>query len=240
MPLHQINISDPADKTETAMGIAMRSSGANLLLPGERLAALARDACLTHARKAAQRRHISDALRDELTFALIEHYEAAALGRAIGMLLEREQAKIDAEQPHGPPQRAAASATAPAERIEGQEDQDPPQPIELNMPTPVVSWDRDGRFANDEARAAKAANALARTAVRLSKLDDFYINGRKIGDVTPDEADSFAASRERDARFIRLLTAGLPRGLSKPIREYRTAEESDTLFVQAEKARLKH
>jgi hypothetical protein len=239
MPLQLLSPTQEGD--DTALGAAMRHGGAHMLLPGEKLAALARDACLTHAKRSSQRKHVSDALRDDLTFVLIEQWRGPVLGEAIGWLLDREQAKIDAEKPAQPQQRAAAASMATAERREDSQDQpvSDPEPIEFKTPTPIISWDREGRFANDESKASKAANALARTAVRISKLDGFYINGmRRIGDVTPDEAASWAAGREQDARFVRLLIAGLPLGKSDPIRKYITAEESDRLYAEAEKARL--
>jgi hypothetical protein len=239
MALHQLNPPDSAEN-ETAMSAAMRASGAEQMLPDRKLAALAREACLAHVGKRnAQRNHIAEALRNDLTFVLMHQFEAAAYGKAVGRLLDREQAIIDAEKPT----RAAAAATATATRsaVQPKEPQEPVTSWERNMDSnvqPITSWDRDGRFANDEARRIRQANALTRTAVRLSKLDEFTVNGRPIGDVTPDEANSFAARRERDARFIRALTAGLPLGMDKPIRHYRTADESDTLFAEAEKARI--
>lgn len=69
--------------------------------------------------------------------------------------------------------------------------------------------------------------------MELSKLDTFIINGQKIGDLTPEEANGWAASRERDARFVRLLTANLPP--NRPIREFVTPGLANDLFERAQK-----
>lgn len=75
--------------------------------------------------------------------------------------------------------------------------------------------------------------------VRLSLLDTFKIeltgaNGSisiAIGDCTPSEADAWAGSRERDVRFVRLLTRNLPR--DKKIRQLRTADDVDAIYAEA-------
>jgi hypothetical protein len=82
----------------------------------------------------------------------------------------------------------------------------------------------------DKQAAAGAARLAAH--VRLSKLDTFLINGQKIGDVTASEAVAWAGSRDRDVRFVRLLTANLPP--DRPIREFVSAEDADTLYASAE------
>ena len=79
--------------------------------------------------------------------------------------------------------------------------------------------------------AAAGAAALA-NVTRLSLLDTFKVNGQPIGEVTSAEANAWAGSRERDARFVRLLTANLPP--TEPIKKYRTADEANALYAQAE------
>lgn len=69
------------------------------------------------------------------------------------------------------------------------------------------------------------------SVARLSMLEMFKVNGQSIGDVTPREANAWASSRERDARYVRLLTANLPD--NEPIRKHRNADEADQLYVQA-------
>jgi hypothetical protein len=83
--------------------------------------------------------------------------------------------------------------------------------------------------------ALKSADSIASIApvAQASLLDTFRINGRPLGDLTPEEADKWASSRERDARFVRMLTQNLPPGI--PIRNFRTAEDAATIYAQAEK-----
>ena len=96
-----------------------------------------------------------------------------------------------------------------------------------------------GQLKSDRHRAsAPSAQSQARTAMtavaevaRLSLLDTFKINGRPIGDLTPAEALRWAGARERDARFVRLLTANLPD--DTPIRKHRRAEDTQALYEQA-------
>jgi len=82
-------------------------------------------------------------------------------------------------------------------------------------------------------RASVARGATAVMAVtRLSLLDTFKVNGQSIGDLTSAEAVKWAGSRERDARFVRLLTANLPP--DQLIKKYRTGEDAAALYAQAE------
>lgn len=76
-----------------------------------------------------------------------------------------------------------------------------------------------------------AVSAVTQTAA-ASLLDTFTVNGQPIGDLTPREANAWAGARERDARFVRLLTANLPDSL--PIRRYRTGAEAAELYALAE------
>jgi hypothetical protein len=81
-------------------------------------------------------------------------------------------------------------------------------------------------------KSAASIEALAPVAA-ASLLDTFRINGRAVGDMTPEDAEKWAASKERDARFVRLLTQNLPPG--RPIREFRSAEDAALLYAEAEK-----
>lgn len=81
--------------------------------------------------------------------------------------------------------------------------------------------------------ARKREETIIKTAIRLSKLDTFRINGRAIGDCTPEEAAGWAASRVRDAHFVRALIHGLPPG--KPIRESLKGDEADTIYEKSER-----
>lgn len=85
------------------------------------------------------------------------------------------------------------------------------------------------------ARSARAGMEAAAAVARKTLLDTFRVNGKPIGDLTPQEANAWASSRERDARFVRLLTANLPP--DRPIREFRTGEDAQELYAQAEATR---
>lgn len=219
----------------TAMEFALRKSGVKL--PGEKLSDLCMDAVRTFSKRSGQRKHVADALRGELTFALIESWKPAALGEAIGYALDRAQDAVNAEEAEKHPEKAEAAAAARVAAAIKREQRENAEPIPFTIPQPLTSWDREGKFANDEAKAAKQFGALVRTAVKLSKLDDFMVNGQPIGDLTPEEANGWASSRERDARFVRLLTAGLPPG--RPIRLSRKGDEADKLYAAAEAMRDK-
>jgi hypothetical protein len=83
-------------------------------------------------------------------------------------------------------------------------------------------------------RSAAATNADQKLGelTKLSLLDTFKINGRPIGDLTPPEAIGWAGARERDARFVRLLTANLPP--DHPIKKFRTGDDAAACYAQAE------
>lgn len=82
-----------------------------------------------------------------------------------------------------------------------------------------------------EKERSRAGQQAVAAVARLSLLDTFKINSRPIGDCTPEEANGWASSRERDARFVRLLTANLPPG--QPIRKYRRAEDTQEIYERA-------
>lgn len=82
-------------------------------------------------------------------------------------------------------------------------------------------------------RKSAASIAAIAPVAQASLLDTFRVNGRPIGDLTAQEAGKWALSRERDARFVRLLTANLPPDM--PIRKFRTAEDAAEIYAQAEK-----
>jgi hypothetical protein len=81
----------------------------------------------------------------------------------------------------------------------------------------------------DSARSRSGMDAAA--VARLSMLDTFKINGQPIGDCTAKEANAWATSRERDARFVRMLTENLPP--DQPIRKFRRPEDADQFYVKA-------
>jgi hypothetical protein len=92
----------------------------------------------------------------------------------------------------------------------------------------------DNRGVDARPAASPQSGMDARTnVVQLSLLDTFKINGRAIGDCTPYEAKEWASARERDARFVRLLTTNLPS--NEPIRKYIRPEEVQNIYNLAEK-----
>lgn len=82
-------------------------------------------------------------------------------------------------------------------------------------------------------KQAAATQGRAATIARLSMLDKFKVNGQPIGDLTPVEAVAWAASRERDVRFVKLLTAGVPE--DRRIRDHVRPDEADKLYERAQK-----
>lgn len=78
---------------------------------------------------------------------------------------------------------------------------------------------------------SRATLAALSTVASYSLLDTFKINGKAIGDATPAEANRWAAKRECDAKFVRLLTQNLPP--NEPIRKFRTAEAAVEIMEQA-------
>lgn len=81
-------------------------------------------------------------------------------------------------------------------------------------------------------RTVAGMNAVSAVA-RKSLLDTFMLGARPIGDATPTEALRWAALHERDAKFIRVLTAGLPP--ETPIRRHRRAEDTQQIYDAATK-----
>lgn len=90
---------------------------------------------------------------------------------------------------------------------------------------------REGRDTLGTRGSTRSGMDAASAVARLSMLDTFKVNGQPIGDCTPGEANAWAASRERDARFVRMLTANLPDG--EPIRKYRRPEDANSLYERA-------
>jgi hypothetical protein len=189
---------------QTAMSEAFAKAG--VISPVDRLAALARDAWSGRdgeRDQAKRRRYITTSLRAEMTWAAVEATEG---GNAVlaRAVGEALQRAWDEIEAAKPPRKRAASK---------QVDHHPP-------------------MAPSKAAARRIA-ALEKTAIRLSKLDTFIVNGHPIGDLTPIEALGWAMSRERDVRFVRMLVGGLP--VDRPIRDSLTGEEADGMWENAER-----
>ena len=84
-----------------------------------------------------------------------------------------------------------------------------------------------------ERRKAQADNATKLVAgIIKSKLDTFKINGRPIGDCTPEEGMAWYSSHQRDGRFVWLLcNSGVPAG--HRFRDYLKPQEADAMYARA-------
>lgn len=169
----------------------------------------------------ARREYLNDKLRGEMTFSLILQYDKAILGTAIAWILTNAERAIIAQRPSSNPVTQMTDHAAKRGSV----------PAVVNATPKTDSSAASKLTAMADKQAARAA-ASAATAIRLTRLDTFIINGQKIGDLTATEANAWAGSRERDARFVRLLTANLPP--DRPIREFRSGDDADELYLRAE------
>lgn len=78
--------------------------------------------------------------------------------------------------------------------------------------------------ANPPRRNMEAGKVLA-AVVRKSILDRMLINGKPLGDCTPEEAIAWADHNDRRSRIVRLMASGVPP--QSPIREFITPEEAE-------------
>lgn len=107
-----------------------------------------------------------------------------------------------------------------------------PAPTKPGMDAPAARPPVARPTAAPSTGQVRASMEHVANLTRRSLLDSFTLNRQSIGDLTPREAIGWAKSRERDARFVRLLTENLPFDL--PIRRFRTADEAAACYVQAE------
>ncbi|MFC5358180.1 hypothetical protein [Azospirillum himalayense] len=80
--------------------------------------------------------------------------------------------------------------------------------------TPDVTHTSGARPKISPGHAKRGASiiAAAMAPVRRSLLDSYQINGQPLRAVKVEEADRWAAGRERDARFVKLIITGIPHG----------------------------
>jgi hypothetical protein len=207
----------------------------------DRLSTLAIDAWAKFGDSPAGRRaFIRNALSGEMTFGLWDEQFPHQFNEAIDRLLLDARERIAAAarakdrggasaKPGGGGQRTfetqqehAPSAANPEIRPGHRERDDPKAPA---RPAPSLTQQAD--------RQSAAMGARMATVVKLSKLDTFpLINGQKLGDMTALAALAWAESRDRDVRFIRALTHGLPP--DRPIREFVTGDEADKVYASVE------
>ena len=166
----------------------------------------------------------------DLLWELLAPYRA----QASQFWLTQASAQLHEEKKRDRPAEATRVAGVGAVHLRGdnQKASDRPRPQTQSAEGQVAVGDHESHAP----RALAAAGAAAVSAVaRLSLLDTFKVNGQAIGDLTAAEANKWAGSRERDARFVRLLTANLPP--DQPIRKYRTPDDTQALYAQAEAER---
>lgn len=199
------------------------------------------------ANQLAQRRsHIAVMLAGEMTWQLMNTHNPAGVTFALEGLLRSAAASICAQAP-----KVAAGGDVGRDGGGGQMASDTQglfAPSANPMPSGRVSGGRSGmgQFAGDaQGGAAHPAPSLTRmadrqqsamsrkieTMVRLSKLDLFKINGRPVGDLTPDEARGWLQSHDRDGRYVRMLITNLPP--NRPIREFIKPDEADAIYERA-------
>lgn len=163
----------------------------------------------------------------DLLWELLAPYRS----QAVQLLLTRAAGEVREEQRSSSPLRETGGA--PGQRCRENQKQ---LARRADLPESKGGQDVYVGHAAHAPRASAMAGAAAVSAVaRLSLLDTFKVNGQPIGDLTPAEANKWADSRERDSRFVRLLTANLPQ--DQPIKKYRTPDEAQALYAQAEAGR---
>jgi hypothetical protein len=197
-------MEEPLPATETALSVALRRAGYKP--PGERLLEIAERALAEHPRT-------NDLARVYIYGAVIEDaellWEMFANWRGIAadvLLREVVRRRIAARQTIGAKSSQTAIAAAP-------------QGGGSSRPSVQPS-----AAAKEEARVA--------TAHVLSKLDTFRVNGKPIGDCTPEEALNWRASRVRDSRFVWLICAGIPAG--HRIRDYIKPDDAEAFYQRAQ------
>lgn len=212
----------PAHKT--ALAEALETAG--YLTPADRLRRAAIIA--VHAspgwdgRKDALYAHVRhDA---ELLWELFAAYRAPAvhalLTRAAAEIHESERPPETEDEPSAPGLALRESHPATARRAN-----DNPSSDGGGLTRP------DGHKLRAPPVRSTAGMEAVSAVARLSLLDTFKVNGQAIGDLTPGEALRWAGSRERDARFVRLLAGNLPP--DAPIRRWRTGDEAQAAYDAA-------
>lgn len=188
----------------------------------------------------ARRGFVADQLRGEMTYSLLNDYDKSGLGAAVAWLLMKSEKAIVAQRPvvvkaAGGGQSLSDTQPSPAPANQSRDAAATQRSAPATMLPAPKAWAPAAPKSNLTALADKqAARAAARiaTEIKLSRLDTFKINGRPIGECTAAEANGWASSRERDARFVRMLTANLPPG--RPIKEFVRGEDADALYQRAE------
>jgi len=156
---------------------------------------------------ASRRTHVKAALVTEMTYALLTEWEPGIADQLVDRVLG------EAEPAGNRAARVAARKLAEPKK-------------DAQKPASPATRGRDEEIRD------RRRDVIVKTAIKLSKLDTFLVNGRPIGDCTPEEAEGWAGARERDARFVRLLISGLPP--DRPIRESLKGNEADAIYGKSE------
>lgn len=160
----------------------------------------------------SRRAHLLAALETEMTYAVLTAWEPGIADQLVSRVIAEAEPQV---------QKAA--------RIAAQRMADRANAARFEKAAKPATRSGGGGGTGDR----KREETIIKTAIRLSKLDTFRINGRPIGDCTPEEAEGWAVSRERDARFVRALISGLPPG--QPIRNTLKGDEADTIYEKSER-----
>lgn len=202
---------------EGSLALEMRRAG--VLTHPERLRDLAKSAWKQHGGDhdgGLRRKVVSDRLRGELTWCLLEMWKPAVLGEVVGWLLERHEPEGVG---HPAVERAVASYTAPSP---------------------------GKRVIKLQAKAKHDEAVLTRAAVKRGLLDTMMVFGKPIGDCLVSEVKTWADVREtemheasRDVRFARALVSNLASG--ERVRDWwggpREAEV-EAIYASAEAVKL--
>ena len=235
----------------TALKEALREAGFEY--PHEKLRRFAVEAWAAYRSAASsepRRKYVTEALRHDPTYVLVNMVNPNMMPQAIGFLLNRTAQEIAAE---------AAKNTKPSLVGGGQilaDTQDKSAPTKQS-PDHDAATQSEGEQAScgsipmlappayptlsdlADKQAARAKDAIA-TMARLTRLDTFKINGVPIGSCTAGQVRAWAASRKRDSqlalrdeRIAMALSSNIPSG--DIIRDYWKDEaEIDKVFARAE------
>jgi hypothetical protein len=199
---------------DTATSLAFAKAG--IRSPRERLEQIADEAFAEHPRTldAARALVLRAVMNDAaLLWVMFERWHGPAADMLIQQAAARKREKSEAihgaKSTHVPPPHFGALRETNAQ-----------------MPTPQ-------RASSQSTGPSLAAREAARMSVArvISKLDTFKINGKPIGDCTPEEAMGWRATKVREARFIYLMCSGLPPG--RPIRDFIRPQESEEFYSRA-------
>lgn len=91
--------------------------------------------------------------------------------------------------------------------------------------------DAGTRVVGAPTNPAQAGRDAVTALAKRSLLDTFLVNGRPLGDVSATEARAWGGARRREARFVEIITHGIPD--DRPLRVYIKADEADLAFKRA-------